>query len=128
MPERPSTSTFRKWAKLVVWGLVTKQASAMQAACWRAHEGLEPRTVQNGEEGGCIKVAESGALGRTQIAWMRAGHSWVSWADLCKEEAMACGAGLAAALAPACTARPVRLEAGLWSENITEHTQVLDLK
>ena len=43
---------------------------------------------------------------------------------------MACGAGLAAALAPACTARPVRLEAGLWSENITEiteHTQVLDL-
>ena len=40
---------------------------------------------------------------------------------------MACGAGLAAALAPACTARPVRLEAGLWSENITEHTQVLDI-
>ena len=40
---------------------------------------------------------------------------------------MACGAGLAAALAPTCTARPVRLEAGLWSENITEHTQVLDL-
>ena len=41
---------------------------------------------------------------------------------------MACGAGLAAALAPACTARPVRLEASLWGENITEHTQVLDLK
>ena len=41
---------------------------------------------------------------------------------------MAHGAGLAAPLAPACTARPVRLAAGLWSENITEHTGVLDLK
>ena len=40
---------------------------------------------------------------------------------------MACRAGLAAALAPACTARPFRLEAGLRSEGITEHTQVLDL-
>ena len=41
---------------------------------------------------------------------------------------MARGAGLASALVPACTAKPVRLAAGLWSENITEHTQVLDLK
>ena len=54
------------------------------------------------------------------------GTGCVALAD--EEEAMARGAGLAAALAPFCTARPVRLAAGLWSENITEHTQVLDLK
>ena len=40
---------------------------------------------------------------------------------------MACGASLPAALAPACTATPIRLEADLWSENITEDTHVLHL-